>query len=89
LNVGAEKSPTYATEVDFLVRPPGAQTELVQVCADASSPETLARELRALEEAGHTYPEAKQRLFVLTSDGLPRDLPAEVVCQTAYEWMLQ
>lgn len=77
------------TEVDFFARPPGGRPELLQVCADASGPEAQARELRALEEASQLYPEAGKRLLVLTQDGLPSSAPAEVVCQTAYEWMLQ
>ena len=38
-------------EVDFLVRYRNGEQELVQVCANLKSPETVARELRALAAA--------------------------------------
>jgi predicted AAA+ superfamily ATPase len=82
------RNPT-GSEIDFLARPPGGQPELLQICADASSPDTLARELRAFEEASQLHPEATKRLLVLTQDGLPARAPAGVDCQTAYEWMLE
>jgi hypothetical protein len=75
-------------EVDFLARSPTSETELVQVCADARSPEAGGRELRALVEAGRLYPKAAKRLLTATRDGMPDDTPAGVVAQTAYEWML-
>ena len=52
-------------EVDFLARRPGAGEELIQVCADLSSPETRARELRALTAAAKDHPRATRRLLVL------------------------
>jgi hypothetical protein len=39
-------------EVDFLARGPAGNSELIQVCADASETETLSRELRALAQPG-------------------------------------
>ena len=77
------------TEVDFLACPPGGRPELLQVCADASYPDTQARELRALDDASQSHPEASKRLLVMTQDGLPSRVPDDVVCQTAYEWMLE
>ena len=76
-------------EVDFLARLPASGEQLLQVCVDPSSPETLKREVRALEEAGALYPRADKRLLVLTFDQLPRSLPAHVSSQTAYEWLLE
>jgi predicted AAA+ superfamily ATPase len=75
-------------EVDFLARGPAGEMELIQVCADARGAETLARELRALEEAGKQHPRAVKRLLTLTRDALPAALPKDVVLQTGYEWML-
>ena len=76
-------------EVDFLVRYPGAGTELLQVCADVRNPETLARELSALTEATKTYPRATQRLLVLDRDALSGVNAPGVVVQPAYEWLLE
>ena len=75
-------------EVDFLARSAAGEIELLQVCADASDPETEERELRALAEAGKRYPKARKRLLTLTHDGLPTDTPLGVIAQPAYEWML-
>ena len=75
-------------EVDFLARYPSGETDLIQVCADAGAPDTAMRELRALEEAGHRFPEARKRLLTLTQDGLPPDFPADVTVQPAYVWLL-
>lgn len=75
-------------EVDFLARNPGGDVELIQVCADTSAPDTLERELRALEEAGRRYPEAAKRILTLTRDAIPTTLPQGILAQPAYEWML-
>lgn len=75
-------------EVDFLVRRPSGEVELIQVCADATVPAVGARELRALEEAGRQYPQAARRLLTLTHDALPAQVPSGVIAQPAYEWML-
>jgi uncharacterized protein len=75
-------------EVDFLARYPSGEEELIQVCADASPPETAERELRALMEASRAFPQAQKRLLTLTRDGLPREVPAGVLAQPAYVWLL-
>lgn len=75
-------------EVDFLARAHSGEEELIQVCADASQPETAMRELRALEVAGREHPRATRRLLVATRDGLPGGVPREVAAQPAYEWLL-
>lgn len=76
-------------EVDFLTRSAAGHVELIQVCADASDPETAERELRALAEAGDTHPGATRRLLTMTRDGAPQDVPPSVIAQPAYEWMLE
>ena len=76
-------------EVDFLTRSPDGHRELIHVCADASDATTAARELRALAAASSEYPDAALRLLTLTRDGLPEELPADVVGQPAYAWMLE
>lgn len=75
-------------EVDFLARSPGGETELIQVCADASDPATAAREMRALVEARRRFPQARMRLLTLTRDGLPSEGAAGVVAEPAYVWLL-
>ncbi len=75
-------------EVDFLARDPEGNKVLIQVCADASDPDTADRELRALHEAGKQHPSAKKRLLILTRDGAPAVTATDVIVQTAYEWML-
>ncbi len=76
-------------EVDFLVRLPAGQEELIQVAAEAGEGVVAGRELRALAEAGQVYPRAIQRLLTLTQDGLPAAVPSGVRAQPAYEWMLE
>jgi predicted AAA+ superfamily ATPase len=75
-------------EVDFLARSPDGGTELVQVCADASDPDTAKRELRALEDAAGSFPEARKLLLVLTRDGMPSAAANGVEVRSAWEWML-
>lgn len=75
-------------EVDFLARYREGGEELVQVCADPGDEQTLARELRALDDARAEHPRAKRRLLTLTVDGLPAGLPKGVVAQPAWQWLL-
>ncbi len=75
-------------EVDFLARRTGGETDLIQVCADASDPATAARELRALEEAARLFPKARRVLLTLTHDALPRLVPRGILAQPVYEWLL-
>jgi hypothetical protein len=75
-------------EVDFLARHPEGDVELIQVCAEATDPETAERELRALTEAGAVHPSATKRLLTLTQDSMPRESPPRVIVQPAYEWLL-
>jgi len=75
-------------EVDFLTKDADGHMELIQVCADASDPDTAGRELRALSDAGATYPHATRRLLTMTHDGAPAETPANTIVQPAYEWLL-
>jgi predicted AAA+ superfamily ATPase len=75
-------------EVDFLARFPGGAEELIQVCADADNPDTLARELRALEDAMPLHPHAVRRLIVLERGRAAGRKPPGVLVQTACEWLL-
>ncbi|MEN8148644.1 MAG: ATP-binding protein [Planctomycetota bacterium] len=76
-------------EVDFLLRSPGEDPELIQVCADARDPETARRELAALREAGAEHPHATQRLLTLNRDGFPPGDTGSVVTQSVCEWLLE
>jgi predicted AAA+ superfamily ATPase len=71
-------------EVDFLARYPGQAPELIQVCADPSPPETLARETRALMDARVLVPGATATLLTLNRFVGP--LPAGVRCLPFHEW---
>ncbi len=75
-------------EVDFHVRYPAGEDELLQVCADPSSPAALERELRALIRTRTEYPHATPRLLVLNRDQAWTDVAPGVVVQPAYEWLL-
>jgi predicted AAA+ superfamily ATPase len=75
-------------EVDFLARAPTGEIELIQVCADATEPRTLEREIRALEEARVVFPTATRRLLTLTRDAMPTEAPAGIIAQPVYEWLL-
>ncbi len=59
-------------EVDFLARPADDEEQLIQVCADLSSTETRARELRALTAAAKDHPRATRLLLVLNRDAVAR-----------------
>ncbi len=75
-------------EVDFLARAPDGGEHLIQVCADASDDETAAREVRALREAGRSWPKARRWLLTLTQDRMPVHPPEDVTCVPAYQWLL-
>lgn len=75
-------------EVDFFVRHPETGLELIQVCSDPTEPGTLARELRALEDAAKTFSNARTRLLVLDRDAVTRVGKTTVTVQPAYEWLL-
>jgi hypothetical protein len=62
--------------------------ELIQVCADASNPDTAERELRPLAAAATRFPQAVRRLLTLTRDGLPPEAPPGVIAEPAYAWLL-
>lgn len=74
-------------EVDFLARGRTGGEELIQVCADPSSPETKQREVRALVEASAEHPRAKKALLVLTRDQVFLE-KGGIAVQPAYEWLL-
>jgi predicted AAA+ superfamily ATPase len=76
-------------EVDFLARYRTGGEELIQVCADLSSPGTSLRELRALEVAREQHPRAKRRLLVLDRDAWTGIDTVGIEVRPAYEWLLE
>lgn len=76
-------------EVDFLVRDYERREELIQVCADLTSPVTFERELRALQAASDAHPQARQTLIVLDRYVGPSVEPSTVQIRPAYEWLLE
>lgn len=74
-------------EVDFHARGPAGQESLIQVCAETDSAETLAREVRALQDAAHTWPNATLQLITLNP---PKgdELPPEIHAHLAADWLL-
>lgn len=74
-------------EVDFHATLPDGQEWLVQVCLDASAPDTLAREVRALQDAQQDWPNA--RLLLVTLFMPPAlALPAKIELHRAATWLL-
>lgn len=76
-------------EVDFHVRHLAGAEELIQVCADLSSPGTLEREMRALQAAGVEHPRASRRILVLErGHGRIASAPG-VTIQPVHEWLME
>ena len=75
-------------EVDFLARTPAGETELIQVCADASDAGAANREIRALVAAESRFPNARKLVLTLGRSTLPSEIPRDIEAQPAYEWLL-
>jgi predicted AAA+ superfamily ATPase len=76
-------------EVDFLARHLDATEELIQMCGDLGDPETLAREVRALEDAAIGYPRARQLLLTLESRLPFPQVPSPMLIIPAWRWILE
>lgn len=74
-------------EVDFLAHNAAGQATLIQVCADLSDPATLARELRALQDAASLWPDAHLQLITLAQVSAA-NIPAPVRVIQAADWLL-
>ena len=75
-------------EVDFLARSLTGDEALIQVCADLDSPDTLAREVRALQDAAATWPDAALQLIALNAPQ-GRMPPPAIQLHLAADWFLQ
>lgn len=74
-------------EVDFHARSPAGDEALIQVCATLDEPDTLAREVRALQHAAQAWPSATLQLIALDRPaGL--QLPTGVQLHLATDWLL-
>lgn len=75
------------SEVDFLACFPEGRSCLIQVCADLDPAAVRKREIRALEEAAVTYPQAELHLVVLDADPVP-EIPGPIRLHSASTWLL-
>lgn len=74
-------------EVDFYARSLDGDEALIQVCADLDSPDTLACEVRALQDAATTWPNASLQIITFNH---PRGvLPVGIQFHTASDWLLR
>jgi uncharacterized protein len=74
-------------EVDFLARHVDGHTELIQVCASIDQPDTLTREVRALQDAVGEFPKAGLVLIVLDRPPII-DIPDGIQVIEARDWLL-
>ncbi len=74
-------------EVDFFARTITGDEMLIQVCASLEDPATLAREVRALEDAVQVFPRAQPILIALDLT-FREEVPPAVRLVPAYEWLL-
>ncbi len=75
-------------EVDFLARNREGRSWLIQVCADLADPDTLTREVRAMQDALMEHPRATPLLLVLESRLLQPEVPKPIRVRSVWEWML-
>lgn len=75
-------------EVDFFARHEDGTEELIQVCSSVDDPETLIREVRALEDAAVSYPHARRMILTLESRLPFPEVPGTIQIQPAWQWML-
>lgn len=73
-------------EVDFHAVLPDGRELLVQVCADLTAKETLEREVRSLQVASETWPNAERVLIALVSPGVA--VPEGITVYSAVDWLL-
>lgn len=74
-------------EVDFLARGVDGEQTLIQVCTELDNPATLAREVRALQDAARTWPQAALQLITLSAPPAGA-VSAGVALHLAADWLL-
>jgi len=75
-------------EVDFLARHQDGSEELIQVCASVDVAATLAREIRALEDAAAHHARARKIILTLESRLPFPAVPPSISILPAWQWML-
>ncbi len=76
-------------EVDFYTRSLSGRETLIQVCVDLDSPDTLTREVRALQDASQQWPQAQAILITLTPAGAAAGArPPGIEMHLATDWLL-
>lgn len=76
-------------EVDFLARYPDDSEELIQVSVSIDDPNTLNREVRALQNAGAEHPRARQMILTLESRLPFPSVPESIEILPAWKWILE
>ncbi|MEX2610328.1 MAG: ATP-binding protein [Gemmatimonadota bacterium] len=76
-------------EVDFLAERAGDPPLLIQVSLDTAEDATWHREVRALEDAAGTHPDAEAVLITLDPAPPPHDLPRGLRWSPAARWLLE
>jgi uncharacterized protein len=76
-----------STEVDFLARGDDGSESLIQVCATIDDAQTRIRELRALEDAGSSWPQAR-RLILTLEHRAPFPSTNGIEVMAAWQWMM-
>jgi hypothetical protein len=74
-------------EVDFYARDLTGTEALIQVCVDLDQPDTLTREVRALQDAAQAWPKAALQLITL-NPVKAGTLPPEIQLHLASDWLL-
>jgi len=76
-------------EVDFFARFPDGTESLIQVCQTIDAPDTLAREVRSLQEAEKEHPSAKLLLLTLESRLPYPEVPHPIQIFPVSQWLLE
>lgn len=74
-------------EVDFYTRSATGAETLIQVCANLDNPDTLAREVRALQDAAQGWPNATLQIIALNPP-TGGDLPPDIQMHLVPDWLL-
>jgi uncharacterized protein len=75
-------------EVDFLACHADGSEDLIQVCASVDDPDTLSREVRALQDAATEHPSARQLILTAESRTPFPTVPRPIQILPAWQWML-
>lgn len=76
-------------EVDFHAEQHGEKPLMIQVSLDTTDDATWAREVRALQAAVESYPEARAMLVTLDAAPPARQLPRHIEWRPASQWLLE